>query len=80
MDGAQTHGTHPWSADFERRSILIKYASRTATRSGASQPVSPPEIYWDEEIVAGDDRGTTRGDVRAVFEYAIARDAPGGGR
>ena len=53
MDGAQTHGTHPWSADFERRSILIKYASRTATRSGASQPVSPPEIYWDEAIVAG---------------------------
>ncbi len=53
MDGAQTHGTHPWTADFERRSILIKYASRTATRSGASQPVAKPEIYWDEEIVAG---------------------------
>ena len=62
MDGAQTHGTHPWSADFERRSILIKYASRTATRSGASQPVSPPEIYWDKEIVAG-----MTGEQRAVM-------------
>ena len=62
MDGAQTHGTHPWSADFERRSILIKYASRTATRSGASQPVSPPEIYWDKEIVEG-----MTGEQRAVM-------------
>ena len=53
MDGAQTHGTHPWTADFERRSILIKYASRTATRSGISQPIAPPETYWDDEIVAG---------------------------
>ena len=62
MDGAQTHGTHPWTADFERRSILIKYASRTATRSGASQPVSPPEIYWDKEIVEG-----MTGEQRAVM-------------
>ncbi len=53
MDGAQTHGTHPWTADFERRSILIKYASRTATRSGISQPIATPETYWDRDIVAG---------------------------
>jgi ectoine hydroxylase-related dioxygenase (phytanoyl-CoA dioxygenase family) len=51
MDGAQTHGTHPWSATYQRRSILIKYASRTATRQGASVTVCPPETYWDDEIV-----------------------------
>lgn len=53
MDGAQTHGTHPWTADFERRSILIKYAGRTATRSGVSKPLASPESYWDENIVDG---------------------------
>ncbi|MCZ6635169.1 MAG: phytanoyl-CoA dioxygenase family protein [bacterium] len=53
MDGAQTHGTHPWKADHQRRSILIKYASRTATRSGASKVVANPDTYWDKEIVGG---------------------------
>ena len=53
MDGAQTHGTHPWTNDHERRSILFKYASRTATRGGPSSKVAAPEIYWDEAIVEG---------------------------
>ena len=53
MDGAQTHGTHPWQADHERRSILIKYAGRTATRQGASVHVCDPDTYWDHPIVEG---------------------------
>ncbi len=51
MDGAQTHGTHPWRNDHERRSILYKYAGRTATRGGPSTEVCHPEIYWGEEVV-----------------------------
>lgn len=50
MDGAQTHGTHPWQNDHDRRSILFKYASRTATRQDTAR-VFEPEIYWDENIV-----------------------------
>ncbi|MCZ6635067.1 MAG: phytanoyl-CoA dioxygenase family protein [bacterium] len=53
MDGAQTHGTHPWTNDHERRSILFKFASRTATRGGQSAIVADPEIYWDKAIVDG---------------------------
>ncbi len=53
MDGAQTHGTLRWNADRERRSILFKYAGRTATRTGASREVSRPERYWPAEIVDG---------------------------
>jgi ectoine hydroxylase-related dioxygenase (phytanoyl-CoA dioxygenase family) len=52
MDGAQTHGTHPWRNDHDRRSILYKYATRTATRGGPSSEVCAPEIYWGEETVA----------------------------
>lgn len=52
MDGAQTHGTHPWRNDHQRRSVLFKYASRTANRGG-SRPYYEPETYWDEEIVIG---------------------------
>ena len=51
MDGAQTHGTHPWTNDHERRSILFNYASRTATRGGPSSEVAAPEVYWDGAIV-----------------------------
>ncbi|MBK34940.1 MAG: hypothetical protein CME26_05350 [Gemmatimonadetes bacterium] len=51
MDGAQTHGTHPWQNDHERRSILLKYASRTSARSGVSRQLYPPNIYWDANIV-----------------------------
>ncbi len=47
MDGAQTHGTHPWLNDHDRRSLLFKYASRTSTRSGPSREVYLPETYWD---------------------------------
>lgn len=53
MDGAQTHGTLPWNADHDRRSVLYKYAGRTATRSGRSARLAPPEIYWGEELVEG---------------------------
>ena len=52
MDGAQTHGTHPWRNDHERKSVLYKYASRTATRGGVADLVAPPESYWDAEVVA----------------------------
>ena len=53
MDGAQTHGTHPWRNDHERRSILFKYASRTSTRSGVSRVLHPPDVYWDAHVVEG---------------------------
>ncbi len=53
MDGAQTHGTYPWVNDHERRSILYKFASRTAVRTGVSVQIAPPEIYWEENIVDG---------------------------
>ena len=51
MDGAQTHGTHPWRNNQERRSLLFKYASRTATRQGPSRQLVAPEVYWDSETV-----------------------------
>ena len=53
MDGAQTHGTYPWLNDHERRSILYKFASRTAVRTGVSVQFAPPEIYWEENITEG---------------------------
>lgn len=53
MDGAQTHGARPWMADHGRRAILIKYASRTVTRQGASLDCLQPEKYWDIDIVDG---------------------------
>lgn len=52
MDGAQTHGTFPWRNDHERRSILYKYASRTAVRGGG-RSVAPPEVYWDCDVMDG---------------------------
>jgi ectoine hydroxylase-related dioxygenase (phytanoyl-CoA dioxygenase family) len=51
MDGAQTHGTHPWQNDHERRSVLFKYAGRTAVRS--NRQFASPEVYWEPEIVEG---------------------------
>ena len=51
MDGAQTHGTHPWQNEHERRSVLFKYAGRTAIRS--NREFAPPEKYWAPEIVEG---------------------------
>lgn len=53
MDGAQTHGARSWQAAHPRRSILIKFASRTSTRQGASIACIDPETYWDREIVDG---------------------------
>ena len=52
MDGAQTHGSHPWRNDHDRRSILYKYAARSTTRQGPSRKLCEPEIYWGEETVA----------------------------
>jgi ectoine hydroxylase-related dioxygenase (phytanoyl-CoA dioxygenase family) len=52
MDGAQTHGSHPWRNDHERRSILYKYAARAATRGVPSRELCEPETYWGEETVA----------------------------
>ena len=53
MDGAQTHGARAWRAKHDRRAILIKYASRTATRQGASLQCVDPDVYWDTPIVQG---------------------------
>lgn len=50
MDGAQTHGTFPWLNDHERRSILYKFASRTAVRGGG-RTVASPDIFWDDDVV-----------------------------
>jgi hypothetical protein len=50
MDGAQTHGTHPWRNDHDRRSVLFKYASRTSTRVGPSREFYKPEDYWDRSV------------------------------
>ena len=53
MDGAQTHGTHPWRNEHERRSILFKYASRTSARSGPAREFYRPDVYWDPHVVEG---------------------------
>ncbi len=53
MDGAQTHGTLPWQAAHQRRSILFKYGGRTTTRQGPSKDLASPETYWEGEIVDG---------------------------
>lgn len=53
MDGAQTHGTIPWQAAHQRRSVLYKYTSRTSARSGQAEPIAPPETYWDAKVVDG---------------------------
>jgi len=53
MDGAQTHGARSWRAAHPRRAILIKYASRTSTRQGASISCITPDTYWDTSIVDG---------------------------
>ena len=53
MDGAQTHGTFPWQAAHQRRSVLYKYTSRSATRSGQAEVLAPPDIYWESEVVGG---------------------------
>tara|TARA_A100001037_G_C15147145_1_gene636865 strand:- start:782 stop:1696 length:915 start_codon:yes stop_codon:yes gene_type:complete len=53
MDGAQTHGTIPWQARHQRRSLLFKYTSRSTTRSGIAETLAPPEIYCDRDVVDG---------------------------
>lgn len=53
MDGAQTHGARSWRADHARRAILLKFASRTSTRQGASIACLDPTTYWDDNIVDG---------------------------
>ena len=51
-DGAQTHGTLPWQNDWDRRSVLMKYAARTSIRQDVARCVAP-EVFWDHEIVEG---------------------------
>ncbi|MCZ6676367.1 MAG: phytanoyl-CoA dioxygenase family protein [Candidatus Poribacteria bacterium] len=53
MDGAQTHGTHPWRSENPRRSVLIKYAARDAVRGVPRKELFLPEVWWGEEIVDG---------------------------
>ena len=53
MDGAQTHGTFPWQAAHQRRSVLYKYTGRSGTRSGVAEALAPPKIYWEDRITDG---------------------------
>ncbi|MCZ6676369.1 MAG: phytanoyl-CoA dioxygenase family protein [Candidatus Poribacteria bacterium] len=53
MDGAQTHGTHPWQSEAPRRSILFKYAARNSVRSGPARALAMPEVWWNAELVEG---------------------------
>ena len=53
MDDALTHGTLPWTVDRPRRSVLFKYAARSAVRAGPAQDLAPPKIYWDGDTVDG---------------------------
>jgi ectoine hydroxylase-related dioxygenase (phytanoyl-CoA dioxygenase family) len=53
MDGAQTHGTFPWQAAHQRRSVLYKYTTRSSTRSGQAEVLAPPDNYWDEPVMDG---------------------------
>ena len=49
MDGAQTHGTHPWTGNHQRRSILIKYTSKSAARGVPDPDLFQPEA-WRAEL------------------------------
>ena len=53
MDGAQTHGTFPWQAAHQRRTILCKYALRSSTRSGQVEVLARPDNYWDKSVIDG---------------------------
>ncbi len=53
MDGALTHGTLPWTSDGKRRSVLFKYAARSAVRYGPAQDLAAPEIFWGGGTVEG---------------------------
>ena len=53
MDGAQTHGARPWKAAHPRRTVLFKYACRTAARRASAIHDVDPEQQWDAEILEG---------------------------
>lgn len=53
MDGAQTHGARPWRAPHPRRTVLFKYACRTAARRGSAIGYIEPKQQWDTEILEG---------------------------
>ena len=53
MDGAQTHGSQPWRGKNPRRSVLFKYAARSAARGGVASDVAPPQIYWGPQLIDG---------------------------
>ena len=44
MDGAQTHGTYPWTNDHERRSILYKYSPGTLSYSKRYVPPGVEDV------------------------------------
>ena len=72
MDGAQTHGTHPWQNDHERRSVLMKYASRTSIRQG--RDLVDPDTHWDGSTVEGMspvERAVMYGPASAVFDRPV---------
>ena len=50
--------------------MLFKYAGRTATRTGRSAQLAPPQIHWGEDLVEG------MSDVERAVMYGPA-SAPG---
>jgi ectoine hydroxylase-related dioxygenase (phytanoyl-CoA dioxygenase family) len=48
-----THGTLPWQADHERRSVLYKYAARGAARA-VGKHFTPRDRHgdWTDELTA----------------------------
>ena len=67
MDGAQTHGTLRWNADHERRSILFKYAGRTATRRGGFAREVPARALLVRRDRRRHERRAAGGDVRSLL-------------
>ena len=53
MDGALTHGARPWLAAHPRRTVLYKYACRTAARRGTALTNLEPRMQWDDDVIQG---------------------------
>jgi hypothetical protein len=53
MDGAETHGTHRWTAEHQRRSILIKYTAKSAARGVPDRDLFEPPAWRDEAELQG---------------------------
>lgn len=48
---ALTHGTYPWSGDYERRTLLMKYApGHMAYEDNYPVPSHVPDAVWDDRM------------------------------